>query len=180
MKKLLFILMLAAAVSLPAENFDKGMEAYTKSNYPEASRIFGKTCDGGDAEGCYMLGKMHLAGKGVPKDASKAVGLLKKSCDGGSGGGCYSLGVMHRFGQGVKQDPAESSKLHGKAAELLKKSCDGGSGQSCYTLGRMYFEGAGPLKRSPTRAKELYHKACGLNHQKACEDYDAEFNLKKR
>ena len=113
------------------------------------------------------------------KNYSEAVKLLNKACDGGSGGACYTLGVLYNFGQGVKRDFDTGSKLHGKAAELLTKECDSGSGESCFILGRMYFSGMKPVKKSWTHAKELYKKACDLKHQKACSEYDKEFNNKK-
>ena len=48
------------------------------------------------------------------------------------------------------------------------KACDGGSLPTCVNLGVMYDEGHG-VEKSPTKAFELFKKACDLGLNYACD-----------
>ena len=58
---------------------------------------------------CWALGRMHLAGRLVPKDHERAVELLKRAAVGGNRDAAAMVATMHREGQfGVVQDEAEA------------------------------------------------------------------------
>ena len=132
MKKLMLLTLIA--LSLYGDSFKDVFAEYNKGNLVKAVELYKKSCDGGYARGCGVLGLMYANGEGVKQDAYKAVELYKKSCDGGFAMGCFSLGFMYANGYGIKQDNL-------KAVELYKKACDSSEAIGCYNLGLMYHNG---------------------------------------
>ena len=55
-------------------------------------------CKASEAVACTMLGSLHMEGRGVKKDLTRAMGLFHRACGQGDGGGCYNLGQGHRQG----------------------------------------------------------------------------------
>jgi TPR repeat protein len=55
-----------------------------------------KACGLGSMGACWVLGDLHDAGRGVPKNPAKARALLKKACDGGQQGACERLSSMSK------------------------------------------------------------------------------------
>lgn len=126
MKTIIFtaILMVGILSNLSADAFGDGGNAFDKNDFKEATKLWGKVCDGGNANGCSNLGFMYENGKGVKQDYFKAVKLYTKACDGGNTSGCTNIGIMYANGQGVKQS-------NSKAKELFGKACDGGEAEGC-------------------------------------------------
>jgi hypothetical protein len=120
-------------------------------------------CDGGDAYGCYNLGRMYYYGEGVQEDYFKAVELFTKACDGGYARGCKNLGDMYENGEGVRQD-------YSKAVELFTKACDMGNAGGCNSLGLMYEFGKG-VRQDYEQALKYYGKACDMKSEMGCKDY---------
>jgi TPR repeat protein len=118
-------------------------------------------CDQNQAESCHRLANQYEFGKGVAKDAPKAVALYRKACDGGSMNGCVGLGNGYRnaFG-GLPKDLNQ-------ALALYKKACDAGFGDGCTELGWRHWNGEGvPADRA--QATQLFSKACDLGGFSAC------------
>ena len=61
--------------------------------------------------GCYNLGTMYDAGKGVRQDKVKAKELYGKACDGGHIEGCFNLGLMYN-----------KQKMYDKAIDAYRKA----------------------------------------------------------
>jgi len=55
-------------------------------------------------------------------------------------------------------------------ASAATEACDGGDALECYVLGKMYEEGKG-VKKSYSKAKEFYGKACDVGDAFGCEAY---------
>jgi len=51
-----------ALTALSADDFDKGMEAYSNNDFKSASTFFKKACDGGDANGCAYYADLNKKG----------------------------------------------------------------------------------------------------------------------
>lgn len=111
-----------------------------------------KSCENGDAIGCYNLGTLYGSGFGVKKDYLMAAKSFKKACDAQINMGCYNLGVSYERGQGVQQD-------YVKAKELFNKACIADEAIACYNLGEMYANGRGVVENK-SKAIELFRKAC--------------------
>lgn len=97
----------------------------------EGPDVFRRSCERGDGESCFILASLHYAGRGVPKDYSRAVALFRESCESGWRRGCGGLAECYRAGQGTAADPA-------RAIEYFEKACRGGIAASCFAVGTMY------------------------------------------
>ncbi|WP_236848418.1 tetratricopeptide repeat protein [Campylobacter lanienae] len=62
------------------------------------------SCDNGDMDACFSLGKLYYTGEGVKQNYQKAAELSKKACDGRNPYGCGILGALYAEGKGVKQN----------------------------------------------------------------------------
>lgn len=63
-----------------------------------------KQAESGDANAQFGLGWMYANGKGVPKDAAKAVEWYQKAAAQGIAAAQYSLGSLYAVGEGVPKD----------------------------------------------------------------------------
>ena len=68
-------------------------------DWRRAAGFFEAACDGGAAEGCVRLGRMHVhddgEARGVARDSAIAATLLQRGCDGGAMNGCSDLADMY-------------------------------------------------------------------------------------
>ncbi len=106
--------------------FDVGYKNYTTRN-SDPSKYFRKACDGGNADGCYYLGRMYMKGEGRFINYSSAGYLFKKACDGDNANACNDLGYLYSKGMGGRQDIF-------KAIQYFKKACDCGNADGCKNL----------------------------------------------
>jgi uncharacterized protein len=61
---------------------------------PRAGTLFKRACDGGNSNGCFVLGAMYANGRGVAKDLPRAATLYKQACDAGMAAGCSELRTL--------------------------------------------------------------------------------------
>ncbi len=108
----------------------------------------------GDDLAQYKIGKVYLAGDGVPRDAQKAQAWFLKS---GYYCAYYSLGVMYEHGDGVPQSDADAVKWYLKA---------GGYARALFNLALMYEQGRG-VEQSYERAFDLYRQVAECGNMKA-------------
>lgn len=136
-------------------NFGKSLR---RDGKPElAIAAFEQACSLELAEGCYLVGMMHMNAATPKKDYAAANAAFEKGCASKepSQNACGGLGVAHATGQGVTKDAK-------KGAALLEAACEKGSAESCKNLGVLVRDGlVGP--RDPKRASELFEKACPDN-----------------
>ena len=124
---------------------------------PDAADIHSDT---NSSRACSLLGALHLAGDGVPKDLTRGRELSELGCERGDSFGCFNAAAVFTSGAGVEADAA-------KAASFLDRACQGGDAEGCRDLGVAYEKGKG-VTRDRRRAAELFRKACALGFQPAC------------
>ena len=88
----------------------EGVSAFRRGHYAEAVKELGPAADAGDAEALFVLGQMHSAGKGVPRDQAKATEYFAKAAERGSPADQQSYGEALMLGDGVKQDMLQALK----------------------------------------------------------------------
>lgn len=93
----------ALAASAPGE-LQTGSEAYLRGDYAAALEVWHPLAERGDADAQLMLGIMYRAGRGVPRDDSKAAAWLRRSAERGQPSAQGILGVLYLKGEGVPQD----------------------------------------------------------------------------
>ncbi len=62
-----------------------------ENDYLKAAALYEKTCNGGEAYGCKVLGDMYYKGEGVEKDYLKAIQFIEKACNNGLKRECEML-----------------------------------------------------------------------------------------
>ena len=82
---------------------------------------------------------MYAAGRGVPKDGTKAIEWYRKAADQGIAIAQSNLGSMYDTGDGIPEDDA-------KAAEWYRKAAEQGDADAQNSLGAMYANGTGVPK----------------------------------
>lgn len=181
------------------EFFQNGLKAYKEKNYIKATDFFEKSCTGGNAAGCNILGAMYANGEGLKQDFIKAAPLYEKACNGGYLTGCFGLAVLYAKGEGVKKDFFNAILLYEKACNggyaegcfnlglmytngedvkqdyfkaftLYEKACNGSDAKGCFALGIMHNNGLG-VKQNSKKALDLYDKACNMNLELGCKNY---------
>jgi TPR repeat protein len=105
-----------------------GLVAIVQRDGPD---VLQRSCDGGDGENCFILGSLYYAGRGVPKDSTRATALFRRSCESGWARGCGGLAECYRAGQGVAADGAQ-------AVAYFEKACRAGVAASCFSVASMY------------------------------------------
>ena len=144
-----------------AERLKWGLELVKMMRYDQASPLLQKACDGGEMEGCAILGALYYSGNGVAQDYAEAKSLYQKGCNGGVMEGCSGLGVLYDHGQGVTEDNALSRSF-------FQKACNGGDMSSCRIVGYFYYIGHGVIQ-DYDQARSLYRKACDGGEMEACD-----------
>ena len=98
-----------------------------------------------------IMGELHYAGIGVPRDMGEALKYFQAAGDAGNIFGLINTGNIYVRGDGVKQDLPKAAGLYQRAASL-------GSIEAQYNLGRMYLEGMG-VNKDLTEAKKWLQQA---------------------
>ncbi|MDD4883970.1 tetratricopeptide repeat protein [Sulfuricurvum sp.] len=145
-------------------DYQKGLNAYEREDYTQASHYFEKACENGNTDGCFNLAQMYDQGEGFSENDVKAVEYFTKACDGNDFQGCFNLGMMYANGNGV-------TKNKFKAVELFDKACKGGEGNGCFNLAYAYNKGIA-VNQNKLTAMKLYGRACELGVQEGCGNYD--------
>jgi TPR repeat protein len=130
----------------------------TDPAFVRGAALLQKTCDGGEVEGCALLGGAYEGGRGVAKDVGRALALYVRTCDGGESGICNRLGRMYAHDEQSFQSIVQEDDA--KAATYFKRACDGGNDFGCTYLGALYENGKGVAPDRAT-AVRLYRTACG-------------------
>ncbi len=139
--------------------------ADTKGNVKD----YAKSCDRGEARGCYYAGLAYSRGEGVGVvDRALAADFFLRACDGGQFGACTSAGWHLDNGVGVPIDKK-------RAADLFLKACDGGEAKGCFYAGLAFFSGEG-VSTDHTRATQLFMKACDGQYAEGCFGAGGQFD----
>ena len=130
------VLVLAFALSVAAQDFQKGSEAYLRGDYTAALREWRPLAEQGHLDAQSGLGVMYLEGQGVASDPVKAAKWLKSSASEGNASAQSLLADMYLQGNGVSRNIAEAAKWRQRAA-------DQGIKMDQYYLGVMFMTGMG-------------------------------------
>jgi serine/threonine-protein kinase len=136
----------------------------------EAVPLYEKACDGGDPLGCVYLSGLHVWGRGVPAQESRAEELrhratpaVEQGCKEGKADHCSALGYLFET----------SATPDTKAArDAYARACNSGDPLGCNNLGRIKAEGVGG-PAEPSIAQELFEKACRANDPMGCNNAGA-------
>ena len=130
-------------------------------NAARALALYQRSCDGGDAGGCFMLGGAH-AGRlapAVPRDMARAIAAYERNCDLGDSTGCTMLARLFEH-QEIPEDLARLvPQDRARATTLREKGCQLGEAADCARLGEIHEQGQGGV-RDLARAAAFHQKAC--------------------
>lgn len=90
-------------------------------NISEAVKWYKKSAEQGNAEAQFSLGKMYIAGEGVPRDYVESARLLGLSVAQGNSASMYYLAWLYAKGKGVGRDYELAAKLFQQANNSLRK-----------------------------------------------------------
>ena len=112
MKKIISAVAVVVALSMSslnygtahAQDFDKGIAAYSAGDYATALQEWRPLAEQGDASAQFNLGIMYEKGWGVPQGYGEAVSWYRKAAEQGNALAQTNLGSKYHYGQGVIQD----------------------------------------------------------------------------
>lgn len=119
------------AVYLYGADFQTGKRAYEQKDFATAMKEFTPLAQQGNADAQLFLGKMHMSGQGVPKDADLAVKWFKAAADQGNAEGQFFLGAMYLL-------PAKDIP---QGLRWLRLSAEQGMPDAQLLLGMAYLKG---------------------------------------
>ncbi len=137
MRRLLpILLLLAAAPTVEAGDWHRGVEALENEHHEAAYYIFLRSAQKGDARSAHALGTLYLHGMGTDKDLDEAARWLRAAADAGLANSQAELAGMYARGEGVEQNPET-------AAFWFRKAAIQGHPVAQATLGVMAYKGEG-------------------------------------
>ncbi len=87
-----------------ANDFQKGVEAYTSKDYMTALKEFSPLVEQKFAPAQFFIGTMFVNGEGLPKDEEIALLLFNRAARQGFVNAQASLGAMYTLGKGTQKD----------------------------------------------------------------------------
>lgn len=122
---------------LPAQaDIQAGRIAYSAGDYATAFKEFNAAAEAGDSSGQYLAGEMLMQGRGVAKDARRAMAYLEASADSGHVGAQSMAGAILAFGQ---ETPAD----YVKALTYLRPAAQAGDVHAQNNLAALLYFGLG-------------------------------------
>lgn len=146
---------------IPTAQLKAGIDAAKKGDFITAHDLFKKSCDGGNPSGCFGLGTMYVAGKGVEVNLKKAQRYYEMGCSAGDPTSCTNLAMLYNEKNGASKDDKEL------AVQFYMSACQGGDAIACNNLGFMYANGDGVNKDFFT-AIRYYKLACNGGSNLGC------------
>lgn len=172
---------------------------------PRGQQLLKKSCDGGSAEGCTLLGDhMHPAQWGE-EEIGTYWALMTRGCQGRVARACRLLGLREKNGDGIPRDAVQSTAHlqvaceerdaegcthwgnaleagHGiasddrGAARAYGAACDLGDAAGCYWLAMAYVRGLG-VSKDTSHAVTLMRTSCQKGDRDACHRIAADSSL---
>ena len=134
-----------------------------EKNMEKAVENYGQAALLEDARGYYCMAVCYDQGKGVEKDAAKAVAYARRAAEQQHSDACLFMGKAHLLGYGgVEKSPA-------LAAPYLLKAADAGNADAALRLGKLAFDGTG-IKKDYSLAARCFQLAAqgGIRRRSAC------------
>jgi TPR repeat protein len=134
-----FLLCMAVAAPVMAQNFDEGFAAFQAGDYATALQEWRPLAEQGHLSAQYNLGRMYDNGDGVTQDYAEAMIWYHRAAEQGYAQAQIDLGIMYNNGFSVTQDYAKAVNWYRRAAEQ-------GDSMAQILLSAMYFAGRGVLQ----------------------------------
>ncbi|KAJ1436118.1 hypothetical protein B484DRAFT_445799 [Ochromonadaceae sp. CCMP2298] len=159
-----------------------------KEEFTRSAAVYLTNCKNGYGPSCFNAGRMHLAGKGVEQDDTKATELFQKSCKSGHLQGCYLNGLMlyNSCLEKEKADKATASSVGASsgASSSAPASASAAVSAPAPVVAKTWAEQArerteqAKEKRDKTEALKLFDWACKEGENDSCY-FAASHYLKK-
>ncbi len=143
-------------ISLYANDFEDGKEAYLAKNYAKALKILTPLAENGNSQAQVTIGIMYDFGQGVETNPVEAFKWYKLAAEQGIPIVQHDLGVKYFQGVGTEQNFLE-------AAKWWEMSANAGLPDSQFNLGLMYYRGIG-LAQNFIKAESLFSDAAEQGH----------------
>ncbi len=108
----------------------------TRAESPEEIAAIANAAERGNQGAQLLLGLIYREGRGVPRDAAKALYWLEQAARERQPYAAYALGQMYAAGEGTARDTA-------KAIDWWRVAADEGFAPAQLELGRAYLDGRG-------------------------------------
>ena len=99
-----FVIVIALAMPVAAQDFEAGLEAYESGDYAAALREIPALAAQDDADAQFNLGLKYAKGLGVARDYAEALRWFLMAAEQGHAKAQYNLGLMYWQGQGVPRN----------------------------------------------------------------------------
>lgn len=129
-------LLLLFSASLPAGEFQAGVEAAADGDYVSAMRFWRPLAESGHVDAQFNLGLLFDSGLGAAMDQTRAAHWYERAAEAGDRTAQSYIAEMYAKGQGVERNDA-------KAVEWYRKAALQGDGMSAYNLAILYASGRG-------------------------------------
>jgi uncharacterized protein len=116
-------------------NYEAGLDAYRRGDYPIALREWQPLAKQGDARAQFLLGLLYDKGEGVPQDSIQARQWYEKAASQGEVDAQVNLGISYASGEGVKD--------YQQALKWFRLAANHGNPMAQTKLGLMYERGNG-------------------------------------
>jgi len=107
---------LVLALSVNAQDYQKGAEAYDRRDYDEALQQWRPLAELGVAEAQSSLAHLYVFGLGVQEDYAEAAKWYREAAAQGYAEAQFNFGIMYDLGAGVPQDNVRAYMWTGLAA----------------------------------------------------------------
>jgi TPR repeat protein len=167
MKAFLPLLVVLGAVgpsSAAAGSLEEGIAAYERRDFAAAHGVLAPIAAQGDAKAQLVIGKMYLAGQGVPLNGLLAAKWFRQAAEQGDAEAQANLGLLYMRGRGVRLDFAE-------AAKWLERAARQGHTDAQQCLGGLYAAGEG-VPENRALAHAWYSLAAEGKNQQAISNRD--------
>jgi TPR repeat protein len=156
-----FLLCMAVATPVMAQDFDEGSAAFQAGDYATALQEWRPLAEQGHLSAQYNLGFMYNNGIGVTQDYAEAMIWYRLTAEQGHLSAQNNLGFMYDSGLGVTQDYVEAVIWYRLAAEQ-------GHAQAQTNLGFMYHYGRGVLQDAVVA--HMWYNISGANGNETGSD----------
>lgn len=156
-----------------AADFSDAMKAYDNREFEKAAEIMQTLADAGNVMAKLNLGRLYQMGRGVPKDAVKAVGLYEAAAKDGDLEALVALGGVYQYGEPDVPEDAD------KALQYYLKAAGQGFAEAQIAIGRMYQDGYGSVQADRAEADKWLYMAAQQGGEEGLSEYTAWIDKRK-
>ncbi|MDJ0653758.1 MAG: SPOR domain-containing protein [Xanthomonadales bacterium] len=155
----IFCFLLALVPATQADDYARGLEAFTDERYNEAMRLWIPMAEEGDTRAQFRLGSMYHDGIGVDRNYYLSSYWFEQAATRGVSSAQFNLGNAYKHGHGVPQDEREASYWWRLAA-------DQDLAPAQLNLANQYATGLG-VPKDPDQAQYWYERAAANGNAQA-------------